>query len=343
MKRTVCVAIVILSAISTLAFAEKIAALPELARPAILIVENDRVFVLQDTTVLIYSLKDFKLIHKFGKAGEGPGEFVYNANNGRPMSMSLYKKNILVNSFGRISYFDKFGKFIKERKVTADALLIPIQDKFVGIGPINDGPGRQPLGFRLFEQDLKKWKVLYLSDLDVGNRIREFLLPIVTFTYNPVYKDKIYINTSTSEFIIDVFDSSGKKLYTIKKDYKNIPTPSDYKQTCLEWFKNSPRFKRAYEMIKQMVKVRDHFPAIRDMQIVDDIIHVITYKRKGDQWECILLDLKGKELGRTFILLDKYIPFTFYPILYSSYKGNMYTLVENIDEEEWELHRTPLK
>ena len=133
MKKIFCVTIVFLLTISTLAYGEKVASLSELARPAILIVENDKVFVLQDTTVLIYSLENFKLIQKFGKAGEGPGEFVYNPNNGRPMSMSLYKKNILVNSLGRMSYFDLDGKYMKEKKVTADALLFPIKNKFVGL------------------------------------------------------------------------------------------------------------------------------------------------------------------------------------------------------------------
>ncbi len=228
MKKISCTAIVLLAAISSLAYGKKAATLPGLSRPAILIVKSNNIFVLEDTTVLIYALKDFKLIKKFGKKGEGPGEFVYNANNGRPMSMSLNKNNILVNSFGRMSYFDVNGKYLREKKVTADALLFPIKNKFVGIGPINDSSGKQFIGFRLIEENFKDWKILYSSDLDLGNRMRQLLLPIVSFTYNPVYKDKIYINAGTLEFLIDVFDSNGNKLYSIKKKVQKHTHPKRF-------------------------------------------------------------------------------------------------------------------
>lgn len=328
---------------SILIMAAEPVALEELGRPAILIVQDEKIFVLEGTTVFIYNLKDYKLITKFGRAGEGPGEFMINSNEGRPMSMSLYKNNILVNSIAKMSYFDMNGNFKKERKVTADALLFPVKNKFIAIGPVNNDTNQQYLGFRLMEENLNDSKILFLSKFDLGAGIRQLLLPVVNFTYNPVYKDKIYINTSTSEFKIDVFNTNGEKLYSIKKDIKNIPTPKDYKRQCLEWFKNHPQYKRRYEFVKNILKVRKHFPSIRDLTIADDILHVLTYRRKNKLWECILMDLKGKELTRKFIPLEEYVPLSFYPILYSSYKGNMYTLVENKDDENWEIHVTKLK
>ena len=131
---------------------------------------TDKVFILQDTTVFIYNLKNFKLIKKFGRAGEGPGEFKIDPNDGRPMSMSLYKNNILVNSIAKMSYFDMDGNFKEEKKVGADALLFPVKNKFIAIGPISDETNNQFLGFRLMEKDQKKWKVLYLSKFNLGVR-----------------------------------------------------------------------------------------------------------------------------------------------------------------------------
>jgi hypothetical protein len=329
--------------LSGLLLAEQPTILSELSRPAILIVQDEKVFVLEATTIFIYNLKDLKLIKKFGKAGEGPGEFMINPQEGRPMSMSLYKNNILVNSIAKMSYFDMEGNFKKERKVVADALLFPVKNKFIGIGPVSTEGSHQLLGFRLLEENLKDSKILHLSDFELGSGIQILLLPVVNFTYNPVYKDRIYINTSNSEFKIDVFNTNGDKLYTINKDYMKIATPKDYKDQCLDWFKSNPQFKRQVEFIKKILEVRKHFPSIRDLQIADDILHVITYKRKKKLWECILMDLKGKELGRKFIPLEEYIPLSFYPILYSSYKGNMYTLVENEEDENWEIHVTKLR
>jgi hypothetical protein len=98
-----------------------------------------------------------------------------------------------------------------------------------------------------------------------------------------------------------------------------------------------------YEMIKKILSFRDYFPPIRDIQMANDHIHVITYKRQQDLWECIILDFKGNEKGRLFIPLEEYVPFSFYPILYSVYQGNIYTLVEDQDEEVWQVHTTPIK
>jgi len=316
--------------------------LPELVRPAILIVREGKAYVLESTSILIYDLKNYRLIRKFGQAGEGPGEFKVNPTGGKPMSMTLYHDQILVNSLAKMSYFDLEGNFLREQRVTADALLFPIGEKFIAIGPVFTEPGKEYLGFSLMDKDEQNKKVLYRSELNLGN-IRELVLPMITFTYNPVYRDRIYINTSISEFLIDVFDAGGKKLYSIRKDYDPIPTSKNYLQECLDWFRVSPRFKREFELVKQILRARDHFPPIRDLQVVENNIHVLTYGRQGDLWECIRMDLQGKELGRTFIPLDKYIPFTFYPVLYSVYQGKVYTLVENIEEECWELKETELK
>ena len=57
----------------------------ELSRPSMFLVEFERIYILEDATVYIYSLKNKNLIKKFGKAGEGPGEFKYNMGNGRPL------------------------------------------------------------------------------------------------------------------------------------------------------------------------------------------------------------------------------------------------------------------
>jgi hypothetical protein len=64
-------------------------------------------------------------------------------------------------------------------------------------------------------------------------------------------------------------------------------------------------------------------PVVTAMDISEDFIYVITFKRKGDLWECIKMDLKGNEKGRIFLLLNRYEHLSFYPLLYSVYKKNM--------------------
>jgi len=323
-------------------FAGQTTTLKELSRPAIFIVKYDKLYILEKTSIFIYSLKDFKLIKKFGRAGEGPREFKTSAM-GAPMSMSIHQDKLVVNSLNKLSFFSKEGDFIEEIKNPLDGLLFLIKDRYVGIGPAPGENNKFFISFRLFGDDFKQQKILYQSDFDVNNP-RELLLPLPNFTYNPVYKKKIYITSSSTEFIIDVYGADGQKEHTIKKDFQKIPIPEKYKQETHEWFKNDLRFKPYYESrLKNIIKFRDYFQPIRNIQIVDDTVHVITYKRKNDLWECILLDLKGNEKNRVFVPLDAYVPFTYYPILYSVYQEKMYTLIEDENDEVWKVHITELK
>ena len=54
---------------------EKTAVLPELQRPNMVLADSKQLYVADGASVLIYSLKDLKLRKKFGRKGEGPGEF----------------------------------------------------------------------------------------------------------------------------------------------------------------------------------------------------------------------------------------------------------------------------
>jgi hypothetical protein len=77
------------------------------------------------------------------------------------------------------------------------------------------------------------------------------------------------------------------------------------------------------------------------MIVADDRIYVLTYKMKEGMTECIVMDLKGKEEKRVFVLAPELLGMDFYA-KYEIYKGEFYTLLENEDEEVWELHRMKL-
>ena len=57
-------------------FAEKVATLQEINKPWTFFVDQDRFYISETVSVYIYSLKDFKLIKKFGRRGEAAGEFI---------------------------------------------------------------------------------------------------------------------------------------------------------------------------------------------------------------------------------------------------------------------------
>jgi hypothetical protein len=310
---------------------------PELTRPSMFIVNYGRVYVLEAATVRIYSLEDFSLIKTFGRPGEGPKEFKYSGNDGRPLSMSFFKGQLIVNSEMKMSFFDRDGKYITEKRVTIDRLLFPINGKYLGIGPTENEKKLQCIGFTVYDSQFKSPKVIFTSDVEINNPSR-FVLPITSFTYNPVYKGKIYVNSSSDDFRIEVFDIGGKREFTITKQYPKIRIPGNFRNDALAYFKTDPRFKNAYDYLVKVLNIREYYPPIRDLQIVDDHIYVLTFKRKNGLWELIKLDLKGNEKGRTFIPLGTYEYFTWYPVFYSVCRGKIYTLVEDEEDEVWKIH-----
>ena len=51
----------------TFVHAKKIATLEELIKPDIMFIGDDRMYITEGASIYIYSLKDYKLIKKFGK------------------------------------------------------------------------------------------------------------------------------------------------------------------------------------------------------------------------------------------------------------------------------------
>jgi len=314
--------------------------LTELVKPAMMVTNDGKLYVLQKTTIFIYSLKDFKLIKKFGRNGEGPGEFMARPF-GPPMTMSFSGGKLMVNSNNKLTYFTPNGNYLTEVRAPANTVYYQYLDQLIAIGPMPNEKKQFNIAFRINSSEFNQTKMLYHGDVSV-QFVQSLILPLSAFTYNPVAGDKIVINTDPEEFIISIFDKSGNVVRTIKKDEKKIPITSAYKTDTLNFFKNDPMFRTMYEQIKPAITFRSDYPAIRDLNVGDGNITVITFKQKDGLWECIRMDMTGKELGRTFVPLSDYIPYTYYAMLYSVEDGIFYTLIEDEEEETWNLHTKKL-
>lgn len=318
--------------------AEKIFELPEIARPAAIKIKGDRLYILQKAEIFIYSLSDNKLIRKFGREGEGPREFNVNPF-GAPMSLTISGDQLVVSSNNKVSYFSLEGEYIREHKAPPHRIFFPVNGGFLSVGMAGAEDGRYLLAMQLFDKTFQSVKTLHYTDIQVGN-LPEILLPMCALTYTPVAGDKIILVGSNDDFVIDVLDKKGNKLYAIEKNYEKLPVTDEYKRETRHWFKDvSPLYKPLWERIKNTLKFREYYPAIKDFCVSGDRIYVITHKMERDQRECIVLDMKGKELKRVFVPMNEIEPFTYYPMLYGVEGGIYYTLLENEDDESWELHR----
>lgn len=314
-------------------FSAKIVPLEEPLKPNIIAVGEDRVYVIEDITIYIYSLQDFGLIKKFGKKGEGPGEF-----KGRIYSIDILPEQIIVNSEARVSHFTRDGDFIRQANTKSVSInFLPVADNLVG--------------FRLLAVDRTLYFAIDIYDKKL-NKIKEIhrfkhpfqprkpvnLTDIRVCSYH-VAGNKIFIDKENG--IIDVYDKDGEKLFSIDPKIEKIKITEEHKKKYLDLWKSNHVLRAEYNSLKERFKFPSHFSAIRDFQIIDGNIYIQTYKEKDGKSEMLIYSTKGKLLKKALVpLADVAI---LLPQIYNFYtikNGKIYTLVENPETEIWELHIT---
>lgn len=310
-------------------FSQKVATLMELQKPTSIAVNDDYLYVNERTTIFIYSRKDYKFIKKFGRAGEGPREFL------RFAAVIPQKDNLLINSMGKISYFTNEGEYISETKAKGGGLNFlfwPVGDGYVGISlTTEDNVGYEVVN--LYDKELNKTKEVYRlkSDNQVGTA-RKYLFPPRTVHYL-TQDDKIYCSGKPG-FIIDVFDKRGDKIFSIEeKEYEPRKLTKQDEKEYMEWLVNrskDPSF-------KQMIKIKPYYPEIIKLMIDNNYLYAITWKFQGNEFETSVYDMNGKFVKKIFLPFAMQDLLNAYPIGINN--GVIFRLIEN-DEEEWELFIT---
>ena len=106
-------------------FAKHLATLRDVLQPETLVVKGDHFYIIRQCTITRFLLKDYKLLNRFGRRGEGPGEFKYSPN------IDVSEKNIFANSVGKISYFTLEGRLLKEIRVPFQSDLLRLKNNFL--------------------------------------------------------------------------------------------------------------------------------------------------------------------------------------------------------------------
>jgi hypothetical protein len=136
---------------------------------------------------------------------------------------------------------------------------------------------------------------------------------------------------------IYAFDENGKQIYSITPEYEKVKFTEELKNRYINFSKNDYRYKYVYEQDKHRIKWPEYFPLIRDLQVANKKIYIITFKSINDKKECYIYDsANGEFIKKAFLPLAEKNVQELYP--YTLKNGKVYQLVENLDEEEWELH-----
>ena len=312
--------------------AEKVAAFPDFRNPDQLYLDDNRIYMVDDAFIYIYSLKDYSFIKKFGKRGEGPEEFRLNADE--TPALFIYGDLLQVNSNGRVSFFTKDGEFKQILTTIEGSIFQKIGNSYVGWKRTYDNNVQYDMT-NLYDSNFKKIKEIFRRESGIQPRKRK-INPLTWFVNSfQVYKDKIFIDGK--EFTIFVFNEKGEKLYDINLEKEKVKINDEMKKGIIHYYEvEDPYWKIRWPRLKTWFVFSEFFPLVRNFQVVNDKIYINTFLEKNDKSEFIILDLKGKVLKKTFLPLKKETYFVIYPYFIKNNK--LYQVLFNDDVEEWELH-----
>jgi len=321
--------------------------LPEIFNPEILKVDGDDLFVTQETSVFIYSLEDYKLKKKFGREGQGPGDFQsfkWLLAGAKDIDITILPDTIFVGSYLKTSYFNRQGDFIKEKRLREVMM-------WVNIAPL--GKGFAARGIKSERDEMKKGKPgLYytFNILDAeGNKIKEicrYLFPSGVAKKIPQYNvtgNRLFIS-GRDGLVINVYDEQGNLEKTIKKDYKKVEFTREDKQRIIKWYQEDPFYRkyfvpnqRRWKLLRDDIEQAGYLPEFHIFLISAGKLFLQTYRIKEGKTEFLVFDPEGKFL-KTLYLPLQYKDFTI-PHLYTIANGKLYQLVEKADEN-YVLHIT---
>lgn len=317
--------------------AQKVMVWPQLLSPNSIHIDDTGIYVVDEASIFIYSSRDYSLVNRFGKKGEGPQEF--RMIPAFPVDINVQTEHLIVNSIGKLSFYTKSGRFIEERKSSGALSLyyIPLGNKFVGVRIVRDG-GINYKTLCLFGPDLKAEKEVYRVVMEEQPGNADIKILQESFSYQ-VYDNKIFV-AGKKGFVVDVLDSKGGPLFSIKREYEPIKFTDRHKKAALDFFRTHPQHRSYFHTIKDRLKFPQTFPVISEIRVSGGKIYVLTFKSDDDQREDFIFDTHGKLLKKMLIPVKKQS--TAEPFPFCIYRGKLYQLIENEDEVEWEFHVTQI-
>jgi hypothetical protein len=336
MRRTHLIGIVVwlMVLLSVTAWAKKVAVFPDLLAPSEVQMDDNYIYITETFSIYIYRLTDFTLVRKFGKKGEGPGEFKLGDDNS--VFLKIEKDRLLVNSVGRISYFSKEGEYQSERVNNAGFWLQPLGEHFAGIKRLYDEKNLRHRSVWVFNANLEEIGEVYKDEDGIQPKLKYIDAVSWPCQIFQAYEGKLYISGKDNNLYI--FDSQGKQLSIIPLKYDRIRVTAEIKDTYLKFYRElSPYWRIRWERLKDWFRFPDYLPIVQYFLVADQKIYILTYKEENEKFQFLVLDINGKHLKTVFLPLykEKDDVFGFTPFCIKN--DILYQLIET-EDEEWELH-----
>lgn len=327
--------------------------LPEIMKPSTICIADSKLYIIDGSEVHFYTMTGEHL-GKFGKKGEGPGEFVSTLYY--PNKIAATKDKLLVESLNKISYFTFKGKFIKDIKKPVVLNNVTIAGKnFVARKVIQSTQKDSKSTVSIYDSKFNKIKDLYEQNFPQQNHDGKRKLDLgQDFLMFVVHDNKIFVERSPEGLLFDVFDFSGNKLYTIGDGSKGTIVNDSMKAVLENRLRYDPQIqkqmtqrKRTWKDMKKNMKLvfPENLPAVQNFYIAGNRIFVQNSLVKEGEAHFVIMDLKGQQIAEK--KMKVYEPASFMAklmgIKFSVCKGNnIYYIQENEDTETWELHKSAL-
>lgn len=325
------IAILFLFVVTSPFNATEVLSLPDVyVCPEILRVDGTDVIFNYNLTFYVYELHPFGLKAKFGREGEGPGEFK------NLIHLSVRSQQLLVYSLGKISFFSRQGCLINELKLPGGRHLEPAGEGYIGYA-MEPSERLINISVNLYNSNGKKLKsVLKRTHFFQLNRPMD-LIRLASGrpqrAHYQVYGNRLFIEGEQDT--IHVFDVKGRLEFIIKLKYPRMLVGTSHRREILDILHRRFKSDRVRQLIKNNGFFPEYFP-VRRFVIDEERIYIPTFRRQQDQTQLIILNLKGK------IIKKKFLPFSdlnlLVPYTYTIYQGKLYQFVENEESEHLEIH-----
>jgi hypothetical protein len=156
-----------------------------------------------------------------------------------------------------------------------------------------------------------------------------------------VKDDKIVFAHYSDEFAIDILNAEAKLLHSIRRSDPRIPFTGKDRQAVLEYWKHHSQFKKQFDYYKENTVFPQYYPALSACRTAGKKIYAVTHLRKQGKSECFVYDMDGKFQKRIFIPLWKEAPYE-HPV-FAIFDGHLFQIIDNLEEETWELHIHPIE
>lgn len=338
MKFFITISIILL--LSTFCYSQNDIELEDILKPDSITVENGFIYVTEGAVINIYSIKEFKLIRKFGKLGEGPKEFKTTSYGGTGLYLDILSDKILVSSVGKLSIFSLDGKYIEEMKAPFSFFgnrYLRLKNGYVGLGSTVSGRNNF-ISLDIYSAKLKKIKEIGRWDSPYqpgkGTSVFEGLTILDVIDGNKI------ITTLGTGLAFNIYNSDGININSISRKYKKIKVSEPLKKEVIKYFRTSAATKNVYQFLKP-VKFPEYLPAIRSLIVKNSKIYLITFKMEKGKTEFFVFNKSGKFLSKASAPIKLVSPIVFFP--FDIWDGKLYQLIEDEESEVWKLHISSIK